>query len=458
MIGRNFACTILIILVIALFPVAGIAQKRPKEVATEAPTHEVTTGKLMLYSCPAGAIIYLNNRKQGEYLPDTKLSRPLELKAGTYSVRVEHADYNTITKTIKIEAGKQFALDIQPDLKQAAKYGNLSLKFTQFNDKTLVQIDNEKIDHEKLILQKEGLISLKLLIGDHDLKVTVPGFKPFITKVPINGAENTQVPIILENLPAIVKINAEPGTRVYLNNQEQGVVPNTGTLSITASLVGNVPLLLEHNSYENYQDSIELRSDEEKVLNIKQRLKVSSTEFADNFEGDLNLWNAPADWPMPKGFLHVRGTKTIGMPKKRYYCNSEIVFGLRLLDPRGAAWAVHAIDDKNYYLFYLNGPKGKAPNKFQVFLCRDGVIDFNTPLQAPLPIIPNLEVGQSYRISIIIKGNTIEHQINDSNTGEDRSIGFFVDAGNNYACGNFGFVTVDNEDFQIHGLLIKPLP
>jgi len=121
----------------------------------------------------------------------------------------------------------------------------------------------------------------------------------------------------------------------------------------------------------------------------------------------------------------------------------------------GAAWAVHAIDEKNYYLFYLNGPKGKNPNKFQVFICRDGIIDLNSPVQASLPIIPALEVGQPYRIHILIKGNTIEHQIIDG-SGEERQLGYFADTDNNFACGNFGFLTLNNDDFQFTVSRLNP--
>ncbi|MBK7992265.1 MAG: hypothetical protein IPK14_02280 [Blastocatellia bacterium] len=159
------------------------------------------------------------------------------------------------------------------------------------------------------------------------------------------------------------------------------------------------------------------------TLTVDLKPRLTSAEFADNFEGGLSLWNAPDLWKAENGVMTVQGINKIGMPKDLYYCESEVVFGLRLLDSRGAAWIINAQDEKNYYLFYLNGPTGQAPNKFQVFLCRDGVLNLNSPIAPSLPIIPPIKVGDSYRVYIRLKWN-YWHEILSGATAEKVSLGF----------------------------------
>lgn len=427
------------------------AQKRPREFNPN--SSEVKTpvyGQLTIYSAPEGAEVYIDNRLQGKILADGNL--PIRLKPGKYKLRIEHREYFPFNQEVKLTAEKLLPVEA----KLEAKFGLLELKFAKFSPETIIKLDNKIIDKNLFTLSPDNLLITKLPVGKYSLTIELAEHKTFSSPIEISG-QALQVPVALEKVPAKLKIIAKPNTRVYLNKEQIGIVPSLGILEATSFLrSGKYSLLLENNGFEAYQTIIDLEADKETTLTVDLKPRLTSTEFADNFEGGLSLWNVPALWKAENGVMTVQGVNNVGMPKDLYYCESEVVFGLRLLDPRGAAWIINAQDEKNYYLFYLNGPSGHAPNKFQVFLCRDGMLDLNSPIAASLPIIPPIKIGESYRIYIRVKDGIIEHEILSGTTAEKVSLGFFKDPKSNFLCGNVGFASPAGEKFQVHGFVITP--
>lgn len=451
--SKNFlSCLFIISLFFFLSPLT-FAQKKPRKVEIKkAEIKAPAYGQLTVYSAPEGAEIYINNRLQGKILADGNLSKPITLKPGKYQLRIEHREYFPFNQEIKLASEKLLPIEA----KLEAKFGLLELKFAKFSPETVIKIDNKIVDKDLFTLSPDNLLLAKLPVGKYNLTIELAEHKTFSSPIEISG-QALQIPVVLEKVPAKLKITAKPNTRVYLNKEQIGIVSSLGVLEATSFLRnGKYLLLLENNGFEAYQTIIDLEADKETTLTVDLKPRLTSAEFADNFEGGLSLWNAPDLWKAENGVMTVQGINKIGMPKDLYYCESEVVFGLRLLDSRGAAWIINAQDEKNYYLFYLNGPTGQAPNKFQVFLCRDGVLNLNSPIAPSLPIIPPIKVGDSYRVYIRLKNGTIEHEILSGATAEKVSLGFFKDPKNNFLCGNVGFASPSGEKFQVHGFVITP--
>jgi len=47
----------------------------------------------------------------------------------------------------------------------AAKFGNLELKFNQFNAKTVILLDDELIDNATLLPKQDGLVTTRVTTG-----------------------------------------------------------------------------------------------------------------------------------------------------------------------------------------------------------------------------------------------------------------------------------------------------
>ncbi|MEW6736285.1 MAG: PEGA domain-containing protein, partial [Acidobacteriota bacterium] len=407
----------------------------------------------VIYSNATDADIYLDNQSQGKTSKDDRQSKQFELKPGRYRLRIEHKEYESYDNTVILRAGKTASINAE----LLPKKGKVKLTFADFDAQYKIKLDNQELSAADYYHEKQNVIIITALRGEHTIAVERAGHEPFSDTVNV-GAITAQLSVSLKRMPAIINIESQSGARVYLNRTDSGMIPTLGKLTIHSVLPnGNYLLMIECIGYESHQQLIYIEAGKELSLKITLKPLPISTEFADNFEGNLNLWNAPSTWRAEGGLLHVQGEKGIGLPKDRYYYDLVIVFGLRLLDDRGAAWVVRAQDEKNFYLFYLNGKNGPNPNKFLTYICRDGVIDLDSPVIPPLPIIPYLEKGDFYRIRIEVKGNVIKHYITPGNTGEEVWLGVFTDSRNNFPYGSAGFATFTGEDFHIHGFVITPL-
>jgi hypothetical protein len=448
---------LLIFVIFVSFVVSASAQKEPRRVqpdASKKPANnrpDSSLGQLAVTSDPAGAEVYINDRSYGTTSPTGYLNREIKLKPGTYRIRIEYSEHREHSQNIVIRAGKltQVNATLKPE------YGYLELALSNESPDLKIEINGNLLSESDL--SREGnKVKIKVRIGEQNVRVMLPGYNIFATRVMVEDKVPVPIPVALERARATLVVEAQQGTRVYIDGESKGIIPSTGRLAINTIAAGQKhKILLDKTGYSKHEETILAESGKE--ISITARLKPlpSSTEFADNFEGGLSLWNNPQEWKTEGGLLYVRGAG-IGMPKEKNYCNGEVIFGLLLSDPRGAAWVVRAQDEKNYYLFYLNGPQGQFPNKLQTYIIRDGIFDLNAPAISPLPIIPSLEVGEAYRIRISFSGKTIEHSITPSKTGEERSLGLFTDPEGVFPCGNIGFTAPTGEVFKIHGFVIKP--
>ncbi len=408
-----------------------------------------------VFSDPIGAEVYLNNRLLGKTTVEGKLilgknkPKTLTLKAGKYKFRFEHPDYQSDLRDVTVNRGEPSAVTgaLKP------KFGFLLL--ANLPKGASVILNEEPVNPKNFSWQDEGTLKLKAPLGEHQLKVSLTGYQPFINQYQIKDATPIAIGVELKRLLASLVVKSNPGARVYLDNQELGTISSEGRLVLTA-LEPQKPyrLVMEREGYKKYEKELTLVSERENVVEQPLSLLTNSSEFADSFESGLIFWDAPKEWKAEKGFLTIN-SKEVGLPKERNYCDAEVVFSLRLLNSRGAAWVVRAQDKENYYLFCLNA-EGAYSNKLVTYICRNGSYDLTKPVMFPSPIPVQLKSNQTYRIRIIITGNVIQHFLTDNKTGDEFSIGLCTDEKNLFPCGNIGFVAPSGESFQAYGFVIKP--
>lgn len=447
-------------LVLTFFVVSVNAQPKKLPRAEEKPSEKKITptsniSSVALFSDPVGADVYLNDKLLGKTTVEGKLilgknkPKTLTLKAGKYKFRFEHPDYEIDLKEITFASGENKPVTgvLKP------KFGFLLLD--NLPREASIFLDGKLVEETSFSWQEDGNLKLKTLLGEHELKVALKGYQAFISQHNIKDATPIAVGVELKKLVASLIVKSNPGARVYLDKEEKGTIATDGKLVLNELVPQkDYQLSIENEGYKKFETKVNLVLEKENSIEQTLSLLPSSSEFVDNFES-LVFWNAPSEWQAKNGFVQVN-SKEVGLPKELNYCNAEVVFGLRLLNSRGAAWVVRAQDKENYYLFSLNASEGNYPNRLVTYICRKGKYDLTQPTIIPVPIPIELKPNQTYRIQIIIKANQIEHILTDNQTGKEFSIGFFRDTKNLYPCGNIGFVAPAGEDFQAYGFVIKP--
>ncbi|HMZ82188.1 MAG TPA: PEGA domain-containing protein [Acidobacteriota bacterium] len=412
-----------------------------------------TSGKVMIVSDPPEATVLIDGRAVGKTAADGSLKKPVVLPAGKHQIEITRAEYEPWRQEMIITGGE--TRPVRASLK--ARFGWLQLNFNDAATEAQIQIDHQPIATSALIRHTDQAFRLKVAPGEHQVQVTQPGKTVFTTPVTIEVDQPTVVMVALRSEPAVLLVKSLPGARVYVNGLDIGIIPTTGMLKTTVSPDIPAQIHLEQDGYEPFQTSVTLSAGEQTSLDATLTLLPTTVEFSDSFQEGLKYWNAPKEWTADQELVRVQGENTFGTPRNKRFCDSDVVFGLRLVDGKGAAWAIRIQNETNYYLFCLNGPDGHSPNKLQTFLCRNGKLDLNDALIPAQPIIPALKVGEDYRVRIRIQGNRVQHWITSAQTGEESSIGFFEDGLNWFPCGNIGFATPNGETFLINGFTVRPI-
>lgn len=185
---------------------------------------------------------------------------------------------------------------------------------------------------------------------------------------------------------------------------------------------------------------------------------LTLAEFSDDFDiFNPNRWNVPAKgWAVGSdGRLHIEDAPAIGFAKNINYRDVVMRFHLKLTNAGGAAWAVHVKDSDNYYLFYISGPEGLAPGRFNTYIIRNGKFDPKDFVQST-PIIARLRAGGEYELEVTVTGNAIENKIIPADTGQEIRLDYFTDTDNLFPNGTVGFRSVGLEQFSIDELYVLP--
>jgi predicted Ser/Thr protein kinase len=186
---------------------------------------------------------------------------------------------------------------------------------------------------------------------------------------------------------------------------------------------------------------------------------LTTIEFNDEFL-NLNRWTPPASgWTIltreGQGRLQVENQQAIGYANGLNYADFEMSFHLKLARAAGAAWALRARDQNNYYLFYLSGPDGQYQNRFLIYVVRDG--KFNpTVFDQSIPVVAPLKANGQYQIDIKAEGNRFTHKITSSETGEEYNLGLYTDPVGTFTSGSIGFRAIAIEKFWVDDLFVRP--
>jgi hypothetical protein len=326
----------------------------------------------------------------------------------------------------------------------------------ELTEDTVIMVDGKTIGPTEINRGADGSAWIKASLGKHTLRILKPGFEPYTYESDVQPGEASMVAPDMERQWASVVVRGLAGCRVYLDNAPAGIVPSTGELALDRLTPGQTyDVRFELEDYVPLTKSVRVEAGAKAVVDAALEPLPTSGPFEDAFIAGLANWEAPATWKAAGGVLTVEGPG-VGMGRDSRYRDLDMLFGLRLVDARGAAWVLRAKDAKNYYLFVLGGPKGRYPNQLRTYVVRDGAVDTESP-DSVLPIVAPLEADETYRVRIQVRGNVIQQWLTPSSTGEEISVGLFADVKRAFSLGRVGFAAPFGESFQINGLSVRPV-
>ena len=207
----------------------------------------------------AGAVILIDGQERGR----TPLTG-LEVQPGRRSVMVRAENYQVLQSNIEVEGcGKvqQFDMALIP------AWAEISLR-SQPRGAT-VWVDGKPAGSTP--------IKLKLLAGDHELKVRADRFKAWHTKLAVVANQPQELEII-RLLPADGKLAVQtkpPGANVMLDKTFAGQTPLK--LTLTADKTHRVQI--SKAGYQKAERTVKLQSEESKSLNITLKPKLGVINF-----------------------------------------------------------------------------------------------------------------------------------------------------------------------------------
>jgi hypothetical protein len=376
------------------------------------------------------------------------------LPPGRYSVTAEYPDYTSDTAMVSVGAG---AIEtVKPTL--VAKFGFIVLAASNVPAGAKMYLDGRELPDRELDRRADGSVRIRTEPGKHSVRVERQGFTPFAREFDVipAGGDDAVAAVAMDRVLASAVVRSEPGARVYVDGEQKGTIGSTGSLEVRG-LAPDEPhdVRVELEEYQPFHQTVTASVGKAAEIDAPLVLLPTNGPFEDTFL-DLSHWDAPPQWAADRGVLTVQGSPEIGVAKNVRYRDCEIVFSVRLLDPKGAAWLVHTRDRKNGYLFLLLGPGGRWPNQLRSYVARDGRYAADEPALA-LPILQKLQTRETYRVRIRVEGTTIQTWLTPSQTAEEISIGLFQDVDGAFPSGGVGFTTIDGAAFQVTGYVVKPL-
>ena len=377
-----------------------------------------------------------------------------ELPSGKdYKVAVSAGpQYATVEKNVRLIAGRPEI--IEADL--TSRYGRA--KFGPAIEGSKVLIDEKPLapDKYKVDAANKQVIIDNIPPGEHTITYDHPDYVIVEKRLKVSAGTEYSWTFLPERATVGLTVRTLPATTVYLDGQQIGKTPDDGVLKSSDIRVGEHDIKLAKDGYEEFKQRVSFEYG--KPVEIKPELtpRATSAELSEDFGINLNKWTVPSGgWAIKAGRLELTNSAKIGFATNYNYRNFSMQFHLKLTNAGGAAWALRVKNSNNYYLFYLSGPDGLFPGRFNSYIVQDGKVNLQNPTYSFPALVP-LSVGGQYAIEITVTNNRIEHKITPSSTGEAVPLAVFTDPASLFPVGSIGFRTVANEAFSVDEIVVIP--
>jgi hypothetical protein len=425
----------------------------PSNVAT---ARAATNGVLVVLTDPPAASVSIDGKPAGKSDANGEFSKELAANR-TYEVRVAAgAAYTPFVNKITLAPRKTEIVRAALDSVNATKFG--LVKIGPAIEGARIYVDGATTQWKQVTFDKAENIMLVdgITPGKHKLRVDHPDYVIVEKTFPAVQAGSEYYWVFTpEFAVAPLSVKTEPGTTIFVDGEDRGTAPESGAIEVPDVRLGDHEIKLVKDGYVEYKEMRKFDYGTPVAITKKLDPLPTSAEFSDDFDVNMSKWVVPAGWAAKSGRLAIAASNQLGIAKNITYRDFVMAFHLRLEDGKGAAWAVRAKDTNNYYLFYLSGPKGLFPNRFNTYIVKDGQFDPQNPVQS-VPMITNIIARGEYQIEIKGVKDVIEHVITPSETGRPENLAVFQDPNKTFFYGGIGFRTVGPEQFSVDELYVQP--
>lgn len=293
--------------------------------------------------------------------------------------------------------------------------------------------------------------------GSYTIHIEQPNYLPLDrVNVRVEGGSVTTYTPVFREAVAELEVITDSSTKVYLDNMQIGETSPEGRLRWPNVKIGTHEIHLVRDDCEDYKETFVFEAGKRVVLEKKLTPKATSAAFTDDFAIGMGKWTAPpTGFSRKAGRLEVANATTVAFATGYNYRDFYMTFYLKMVNDGGAAWAVRVKDTSNYYLFYLSGPGGLFPKRFNAYIVRDNKFDPQNPIVS-FSVLPEIKAGGEYTIEINASGSEITHKITPAATGVTENLGVFKDPNNLFTIGSIGFRSVASEVFSVDDIIVQP--
>ena len=222
--------------------VAVYATLNPLPTQTTVPP--VQNGAVYAQSNPAGAAIYLNGNLQG-YSPLTIPNLP----PGTYSMKASLSGYTPDTLLITVYTGQ--TATYYPNLQQSppAPRSTGTVSVTSSPNAALVYVDSN--------YQGKTPLTVTLYPGSHSIRMSLPGYNDYTTSVYVSANTNQKLNAVLNTAVfGTVSVSSMPGATVWMDSNNKGIIPSSGTLTLSGITSGNHVFKVTSSGYNDWINTV----------------------------------------------------------------------------------------------------------------------------------------------------------------------------------------------------------
>ena len=201
----------------------------------------------------SGAQILVNGRSEGR----ARIER--ELMEGYYDVEVRLEHHKPASRQIQVEAGKSQEITLNP----TPIYGSLDVTSTPFD--AAITIDGQSYGETPNTIDR-------LLEGEHTVVLTKSGYAAETQTVTIREGQTSTVTATLRNGCPVRVTASKSGARVYVDGEEVGTAPYSGTLTF-----GSHTLYAIADGKRSQEQEIVIRQGETAIRNVELSFSANKT-------------------------------------------------------------------------------------------------------------------------------------------------------------------------------------
>ncbi len=418
-------------------------------------------GYLSVVAVPS-AIVTLTpvNQKRGLTIkeaikdPDGSLNL-INLVPGSYKITITHDDYQPYTEAIEVEPAR--VETFVAFNKIVSKYGSIRIGGAPSGAK--IFLDDKLINASGMTADSQGLLISRIPVGKHQLRVSKDRYVDFSTTADLTPGKQLFIAANLDLATVTLNLSSLPGARVYVGSEEKTIIPPDGKVAVPL-VPGQHTIRVMKDGFQEWKRDLTLSLAANPVNETASLVPIPNSGEGDwqPVSGPRKWYPAASGWKFTNSGAAVSGDAVVLFdtePNRDFniYNDFKLEFDVVFTNGKGVAWVARAKDPQNYYLFEIGGPSGEASNTFNLYICRDGRLEWKDSRT----LVERVDKkGDSFHVIFEARGNqfTTRMTIASAPSEQPYLIGIFQDE--TFSYGGVGFRGKSGSVALLQALFVIP--